>query len=142
MRVKLLLKHGADVDHIDNVHTHYTPFPSLSLTLHTFFKKDGATALMRAARYGHVDVVELLINAGADLELQETESGMTALITAVKWNRCLVVKLLLESKVNINLQDKVCNIHPCIFFSIHVSQIPMKLCGPLAWQNCFGLRSG
>lgn len=64
---------------------------------------------MRAARYGHVDIVQHLLDVGqANLELTAKEdSGTTALITAVKWNKHKVVKLLIERQVNINFQDKV-----------------------------------
>jgi predicted RNA-binding protein YlqC (UPF0109 family) len=62
---------------------------------------------MRAARYGHLDIVQLLIDHKANLEVQEVETGISALIHAVKWNRPKVVKLLVDSKANVNLQDKV-----------------------------------
>ncbi|XP_022250765.1 ankyrin repeat and SAM domain-containing protein 6-like [Limulus polyphemus] len=44
---------------------------------------DGATPLMYAAMLGHLDIVKLLINHGADLNKQETKRGWTALMQAV-----------------------------------------------------------
>ncbi len=37
--------------------------------------QDGSTALMRAAREGHVNVVQCLVEAGANLEAADRVSG-------------------------------------------------------------------
>ena len=37
--------------------------------------QDGSTALMEAARYGHVNVVQCLVEAGANLEAVDDVSG-------------------------------------------------------------------
>jgi len=79
--VKFLIKAGANINAKDN---------------------NGITALMRASRYGEVEVVKLLIEAGAD-------NGYTALMEASDNNYVEVVKLLIENGANINVKDKFGN---------------------------------
>lgn len=61
---------------------------------------DGATPLMYAAMLGHLDIVKLLINHGADLNKQETKRGWTALMQAVVYERTAVVHYLLDAGAN------------------------------------------
>ena len=49
--VELLLQHGADIDHVDTT--------------------KGWTALMRAAKRGHVETVDVLVDYGADVTLRD-----------------------------------------------------------------------
>ena len=44
---------------------------------------DGATPLMFSSMKGHVEITELLIGAGANINAQDTISGWTALMQAV-----------------------------------------------------------
>ena len=53
---------------------------------------DGATPLMHAAAYGHPEVVEILVDGGAQLDLQGC--GRTALWCATRRNHPAVVRLL------------------------------------------------
>ncbi len=64
-----------------------------------------ATPLMRAAGAGHDEAVQLLINAGADLNARDTEYGSsayTAVISAVLGNYLSTVKLLVENGADPN----------------------------------------
>ena len=70
--MNLLLQAGATVDAVNN---------------------DGNTALHEAARNGEIQVVEALLNAGADKALKGYE-GKTALEKAEKMNHPAIVKLL------------------------------------------------
>jgi ankyrin repeat protein len=44
--------------------------------------QDGATPLMFAAMLGHLDIVQLLVGYGCDINKQDTISGWTALMQA------------------------------------------------------------
>ena len=44
--------------------------------------KDGATPLMYAAMGGHLDVVQLLVERGTNIDAQDKKSGWTALMQA------------------------------------------------------------
>ena len=68
--------------------------------------ENGMSALMLAAMTGHVEALELLLDRGADLELQVTVSssmsGFTAFIFANGMNQLKAVELLLSRGANIN----------------------------------------
>ena len=66
--------------------------------------KDADTALMIASRPGHTDVVRLLLEYGANPDLQEGKGG-TALRIASLLGRKDIVRLLLEHGANPNIQD-------------------------------------
>ena len=66
---------------------------------------DGYTALMMAARYGHDTCVELLIQAGADVNKQE--DSCTALIGAALdgHHKHTCLKLLIGAGADVNTPD-------------------------------------
>jgi ankyrin repeat-rich membrane spanning protein len=64
----------------------------------------GATALIYAARKGHVDVVKDLIGARAKVDVQD-ENGETALMKAVRSGYVEIVKDLLEAGANKGLTN-------------------------------------
>lgn len=53
---------------------------------------DGATPLMFSSMKGHVEITELLIDAGANINAQDTISGWTGLMQAVYYG---LVKVML-----------------------------------------------
>jgi ankyrin repeat protein len=65
----------------------------------------GGTALMWASLFGHTEIVHLLINAGAALDMQD-EEGRTALMQAGMEYHIDIVQLLITNGANINIQDK------------------------------------
>jgi uncharacterized protein len=79
--VKSLLARGAAVDARD--------------------ERRGQTALMWAAAEGHADVVQTLIELGADARLRLT-SGFTPLLFAVREGRSSVVRALLKAGADVN----------------------------------------
>ena len=82
-KVAKFIKKGADVNFSDNV---------------------GWTPLFRAAQKGHVEVVKMLLDAGAEIE--KTTSGITPLCWAADSGKTDVVKLLLERGANVNAIGK------------------------------------
>jgi ankyrin repeat protein len=64
----------------------------------------GRTALMIAAQNNHPDVVEFLVNAGANLS-DQNKDGLTALHFAADQNHPSCLKLLLWEKANIHQRD-------------------------------------
>jgi ankyrin repeat protein len=61
----------------------------------------------KAIIIGHVEVLRLLIGAGADLDLKDkvADGGITALIEASKFNRIETVRELIRAGANINSHD-------------------------------------
>ena len=62
------------------------------------------TDLMAASLNGHTEVVELLADNGAELDLKN-DDGATALIFASRHGNAEIVKLLLEKGANPELKD-------------------------------------
>jgi ankyrin repeat protein len=60
---------------------------------------------MRASQYGHIEIVRLLVDKGAQIDLQGI-NGFTALIVACMNESTEIVKLLLEKGANADLRDK------------------------------------
>ncbi len=65
----------------------------------------GGTAIMFASRAGHTEIVKLLIDAKANLDIQGRYAGTTALMWAAQYGSLDIVKLLIEAKANINLKN-------------------------------------
>jgi len=63
---------------------------------------NGATSLMAAAAEGHLEIVKLLLAAGADVNTHATKYRETALILAAREGRLDVVKTLLSAKAKAN----------------------------------------
>lgn len=68
------------------------------------FDNYNRTALMNAAFYNNIPLVETLIQSGANLN-QQDKIGYTALHFAAQEGNTSVVKLLLEKSANPNLTD-------------------------------------
>jgi ankyrin repeat protein len=66
--------------------------------------KYGQTALMRAAARGHVEIMRLLIDRGADVNAQ-SDGNQTALLNAADMGQFDAVKLLLEKGADVKHVD-------------------------------------
>jgi ankyrin repeat protein len=67
----------------------------------------GDTALIWASNNGYLDIVEELIKANADVNLQSNYGNTaSALICAIKKNNIKIVKALIKAGANLNLQYK------------------------------------
>ncbi len=64
----------------------------------------GSTPLISATLFGRKEIAKLLIDAGANLNIQNNE-GSTALITAAFFCRSEIVKMLLSKKVNKTIKN-------------------------------------
>ena len=69
----------------------------------------GMTALMIAAENGRVQIVQLLVKEGANLDFtsEQMRSGYTALMIAVVEGHQEIVKLLIDAGADLNLTDIV-----------------------------------
>ncbi|XP_076868219.1 ankyrin repeat and SAM domain-containing protein 6 isoform X2 [Brachyhypopomus gauderio] len=67
---------------------------------------DGASPLMMAAVSGQVEVVQLLVEQGADVDRQDGIHGWTALMQATYHGKKEVVKYLLNQGADVNLRAK------------------------------------
>src|SRR6184192_2024275 len=95
---ELLVRAGADV----NVANRYgVTLLSHGAAVHAKDDRRGQTALMWAAAEGHADVVQALIDAGADVRLR-LASGFTPLLFAVREGRLGVVRVLLKAGADVN----------------------------------------
>ena len=72
----------------------------------------GETALMKASAYGHVEVVEALIEAGTIVNLKKT-NGQTALMMAVLDQQLKIVNKLLLAGADPTIKDKVGKLPLC-----------------------------
>ncbi|PNP50729.1 hypothetical protein THARTR1_08350 [Trichoderma harzianum] len=66
----------------------------------------GMTPLHWAVKRGHTSVVELLVNAGAELETKEKKHHMTALASAIHYRRKEIVDFLLQRDANVHVSDR------------------------------------
>lgn len=67
-------------------------------------KEKLAAALLKAAEEGSAELMELLVQAGGDIEKRDTE-GKTALLVAADHGNLLVIKLLIQRGANVNKTD-------------------------------------
>ena len=63
------------------------------------------TGLMRASSIGHIEIIELLINAGADVNAQNEESATALIEASYIHNNLEVIRLLINAGANVNAQD-------------------------------------
>jgi ankyrin repeat protein len=69
-------------------------------------RKGGFSAVFSASQGGHTDVVDLLIQEGADIHLATTKSGTVPLGIAATLGQTETVQRLLEAGANLNYQNK------------------------------------
>ena len=67
--------------------------------------EDGYTALMMAVARYDIEVVECLLENGANIDIQQQHSGRTALIIAMEHNYTDIAQLLISKHADVNKQD-------------------------------------
>ncbi len=71
--------------------------------------KNGISALMHAAYYGCTNIVRLLINHGADINISNYNYKNTALMYAVEKGHKDIVELLIASGADVNAKNNNCD---------------------------------
>jgi len=117
--VKLLIANGADVNATLHVilDTRTTNYPQNRLSKDTELlltkgadvnlkNKDGRTPLHLAVESADGDIVELLLDKGANIDAKDDESGFTALHHAARFGNKNVAELLIARGADINAKDK------------------------------------
>jgi ankyrin repeat protein len=69
----------------------------------------GGTPLHDAALGGSVDVINVLLDHGADIDAHDRESGATPLMLAVSMDRVPAARVLLTRVANQNITDQAGN---------------------------------
>ena len=67
--------------------------------------KEGCTALLLAAKYGHLEIVKVLLAKDAKINVQDKE-GLTALLLATQEGHLEIMKALLAKDAKVDLEDK------------------------------------
>jgi ankyrin repeat protein len=67
--------------------------------------KTGWTLLMLAAHYGHTEIAQELLNAGANPDAQSNEEGWTALMQTAHNGHTDIAKLLMKAGANPDVQN-------------------------------------
>lgn len=75
---------------------------------------NGSNALYAAAYWGQAEIAQVLIAAGANLEIQDEQSGWTPLMGAVRMNQYAIVKILLEAGANPNAWSQDHDAYPSL----------------------------
>jgi ankyrin repeat protein len=103
--VKLLIEAGADINATASSDlVKWKKWPPRHYH-NPFVKPLGGTALIYASCSGHIDVVKLLIEAGADVNKKDKKNRYTVLMVASSAGQTEVAKLLIEAGANVNAQD-------------------------------------
>lgn len=71
----------------------------------TYYDKEGYTALCKAVKLAHSDIVRILLENGADVNSPTKENLFTPLILAIRQHHLGITKLLLFNKADVNLAD-------------------------------------
>lgn len=88
LNVKHLIEKGADVN---------------AIITKGFLK---GSPLILAAAGGHAEIVKLLLDRGAHINIKDEEHGATALLYAVNAGQTEIVKLLIDRSADVNLKSK------------------------------------
>jgi serine/threonine-protein phosphatase 6 regulatory ankyrin repeat subunit B len=65
----------------------------------------GMTALMHASEMGYINIVQVLADLGANINLQDTLNYYSALTYAIKRRRHAIIQILLDKGADINITD-------------------------------------
>ncbi len=94
---------------------------------------EGNTALCFASYWGKLDVVKILLENNADLEMRSEQTGLTALLEAAHFGQFEIVKFLTESGANLNAKDR--NGKTALMIAVDRATHPGKFVARLLPQN-------
>ena len=77
---------------------------SYGVSIHEL-NSDGVSSLDIAIKYKRIDIINLCIEEGIDLNITKRRSGITPLILASCFNNIEIAKILIENGADINGQD-------------------------------------
>jgi ankyrin repeat protein len=102
--VKFLIDNGADINSQEQGGSWIGALGGCDDTLvgRCWYHTSMRTPLIFATQSGHVEVVKLLLEKGADFSLRDAK-GMTALMHAAHYDNFDIVKLLLASRADVNV---------------------------------------
>jgi ankyrin repeat protein len=116
--VRILLERGANPENIEDIQIEFVAAPiSMSRSQLESWVRDHApndintkyrsqqTLLYSAVKSNHLDLIEILLDMGANINAQD-ESGNTPLHEAIKNFNVGALQLLLDRKANVNKQNK------------------------------------
>jgi len=86
-------------------------------------QKEKNERLIDASRNGRLEVIKLLIKAGADVNVKDKYEEYTPLIWASINNYLDIVKMLLEADANINVKNKYGNTALTYAFIFHNKEV-------------------
>ncbi|ESN91081.1 hypothetical protein HELRODRAFT_182236 [Helobdella robusta] len=81
------------------------PEENLGASLIQEVDEEGYTALHYAARYNQIDVMKLLVENGADVNVKQKQDEVCPLHLACRYNGYDAVKFLLEQQAELNSKD-------------------------------------
>ena len=103
----LLMEHGANIEQVSSIELSLLIITSsllfLIIILFPQVNEEGYTLLMEAAREGREEIVEMLVNQGADINAQTKETQETALTLACSWGFTDVADFLIKAGADIEL---------------------------------------
>jgi len=74
--------------------------------VNSYISTNGCTSLISAAKNNNLEMVQMLLNAGADKDIQDKD-GWTALHWAAKNNSTYIIQRLLKKNANLDIQDNL-----------------------------------
>ncbi|OLQ15064.1 Ankyrin repeat domain-containing protein 50 [Symbiodinium microadriaticum] len=104
---RLLVETGADIDlpDVEGYLKILHMLIDLGVDKDVRDEESGMTVLMSAADAGHSELVQLLVEAGADKDLQNYE-GRTALMLAAESGKTAIVRFLVDSGADVGVRDE------------------------------------
>lgn len=94
---------------------------------------EGNTALCFASYWGQLDVVKMLLENGADLEMRSEQTGLTPLLEAAHFGQFKIVKFLTESGADLNAKDR--NGKTALMIAVDRATYPRKIVSRLLLQK-------